>query len=51
MELADFVYLKLKGENMPNIEAIPDEMCLYNALDPYHVNFDNKPLQNIIASQ
>lgn len=36
---------------MPNIEAIPDEMCLYNALDPYHVNFDNKPLQNIIARQ
>jgi hypothetical protein len=36
---------------MPNIESIPDDICLYNALDPYHVDFDNKPLRNILARQ
>lgn len=36
---------------MPNIELIPDDICLYDALDPYHVHFDNKPLRNILARQ
>lgn len=36
---------------MPRIDLIPDAACLYNALDPYHVTFDNKPLENILARQ
>jgi hypothetical protein len=34
---------------MPRIELIPE--VLYNALNPYHVYYDNLPIKNIIARQ
>lgn len=31
---------------MPRIDLITDD--LYNAMDPYHVNYDNKPIQSLL---